>query len=547
MLQNVNLTRRDALAITAAAAATTPAAAALPPGIDPALVRRNDEAVASYLQTQNMAPNSRHFGGVPDSTELWGAGGASGLTATLAAAFVHPDSKHHRSPELLRRVQAAGKFLESCQSPDGNIDLLSTNFNSPPDTGFIVHNVATAASVARKQNAPEIEKALEPFLKKAGAGMTKGGIHTPNHRWVVSSALAQLHELWPNPAYTRRIDQWLAEGIDIDEDGQFTERSTVIYNTVCDAAFTRLAIKLKRPDLLDPVRRNLDAMLYYLHADGEVVTEISRRQDLNERGTMDRYWLPLRALAVLDKNGQFANLTRRVEPKAGSLASLLDMPEIAGAMPPDAPLPEDFRKVFPAVRLVRYRRGPTSASILLDGTSRFFSVRHGDVVIDAVRFATSFFGKGQFIPTEGRAAGEGFRLTQNLEAGYYQPLDPPEKLGTGDWRNARSKRKVTELCRLEQSADIQEIRGGFRLALKAHGTPNVPLTVEIGAREGSTIETKGPGESIIRRGRSMARITHGPGEHKYFNVRGAEAPLPGPKLYVTGYTPFERTVEIRFE
>ena len=65
-----------------------------------------------------------------------------------------------------------------------------------------------------------------------------------------------------------------------------------------------MAAKLKRPALLDPVRQNLRALMYLLHADGEVVTEISRRQDQYTRGGLAGYWFPLTYLAVADRDGQ---------------------------------------------------------------------------------------------------------------------------------------------------------------------------------------------------------------------------------------------------
>jgi hypothetical protein len=514
-------------------------------------VERNDAAVQSLLQAQITDQASPWRGSVPDQFGLHSAGSAGGVSETMAASFVHPRSRFHHDGVLLERVRLAAGFLERAQSPQGNIDLLTTNFNSPPDTGFVVHNVATAAAIARQHGAPEITATLRSFLVKAGEGMAAGGVHTPNHRWVISAALAQVNELFPDARFVRRIDEWLAEGIDIDRDGQYTERSTLTYNIVTDRAFVVMAAKLKRPALLDPVRQNLRALMYLLHADGEVVTEISRRQDQYTRGGLAGYWFPVTYLAVADRDGTFAAMAHQAADGV-RLSGLLEYPELSQPLPASQPLPSDYEKTFPDIGIARIRRGPLSATLALGGSSRFLSLRYGDTVVEGVRFATSFFGKGQFIPDTGAKQGGAYLFRQSLEAPYYQPL--ARTITPETWAPTRPERRQTEINRLEQAAEFTETSRGCRVRVKATGTAGVPLAVEIAFRDGGRLEGCTPvpgtpgsfvlerGSGIYRAGRNEIRFGPGGAPHRYVQLRGAESRLPGQSVYITGFTPFDQTI-----
>jgi hypothetical protein len=377
-------------------------------------------------------------------------------------------------------------------------------------------------------------------------------VHTPNHRWVICAALAQINELFPDARYVRRIDEWLAEGIDIDNDGQFTERSTLVYNIVTDRCLIVMAAKLRRSELLEPVRRNLRALQYLLHADGEVVSEISRRQDQFTRGTVTGYWFPLTYMAVTDKDGRLATLAARAASEGARLSTLLEYPELSQPLPSQLPLPEDFEQTFNELGIARIRRGPLSATLVLGGSSRFFTLHYGNAVMEGLRFATSFFGKAQFIPQTAAKRGGTYEFRQSLEAPYYQPF--AEKVTTGNWTESRTRRRQSEVCRLEQSADVTGVRNGFRVRLRADGTRGVPLAIELCFREGGQLNgcrpiPDAPGTFLLEQGRGTYRaggqeIRFGPGgaPHRYVQLRGAEPRLPGLSVYVTGFTPFDGTI-----
>ena len=528
------------------------------PAVPQESVRQHDESVARLLEVQTTDPAHPGRGGYPDEFGLHHPGSGAGCFQAFLAAWLCPQSRYHRDHALMPRLRLAAAFLDRCQLPSGNVDLLTTNFNSPPDTAFVTHGYGAAAHLARIHQHDEIYALAEPWLRRAGGAMAVGGVHTPNHRWVVCYALSQINELMPDPRFVRRIDQWLAEGIDIDPDGQYNERSTTVYNPITDQSLTIIAHKLNRPELLDPVRRNLDSMLLLLHPDGEVVTDISRRQDQYDRGTMDRYWFSLRYCALRFSDARYAAVLASIEPRAMSLPFLMEYPELLKPLPAPQPPAENWEHHFPSLQVMRYRRRSLSATLLLDGNSRFFSARRNGAVVQAVRFASAFFGKGQFIPREAARIEKGWRLSQSLEGPYYQPVEPPRRVSSEDYRLSVALRPRSEVCRITQSAAIREAANGFEIEMASEGTDRVPVAVEISLRPGGKLEgcepaPRHPDAWILPSGRAtytagQGRVTFGPGlaAHRWTLIRGAEPQLPGTSVYICGVTPFRHTLKVEF-
>jgi hypothetical protein len=178
-------------------------------------------------------------------------------------------------------------------------------------------------------------------------------------------------------------------------------------------------------------------------------------------------------------------MAREAATEGVSLPVLLEYPELLQPLPLSGALPHDFEQPFPEVGIVRIRRGTLSATVVLGGSSRLLTLRHGGAVMEGLRFATSFFGKAQFIPDVVEKAGRTYHLRQRLEAPYYQPL--PHTVTPRTWATTRPTRRQSEINHLEQSAEITEVAGGFRVRVRAHGTSGVPLAIEIGFREGGEL------------------------------------------------------------
>jgi hypothetical protein len=588
MMFRLKFTRRTALgkAATLAASAGAQALTAQETGIGDEgqraflrLLKSSDETVLSPGQGRGL--------------------GRGGNVAAMVAAYCSKESVHYRSERLIPSMEHASRAFVNAQNPDGTLD--AGNLASPPDTGFVVEGLAASLGVLRGMDEPRLQQTkdtLTKFLLAAGEALVTGGVHTPNHRWVVCCALARINALFPAAKYVNRIDDWLGEGIYQDGDGQFEERSTGIYSRVTDNALLTISRLLKRPALLEPVRRNLEMTLYYLHPDGEVETVASRRQDQNMSVSVANYYLQYRYLAIRDNNARFAAVTRLIQERsnlgfvegANPLIHFLDEPLLRKPLPEGGAVPSDYAKVFANSGVTRIRRGAISATIYggsdwplgvasgLAANPTFFTLRKGRAVLESVRMGGQFFSEGVF-RSDGLAVDVGqYTLHQRFDVPYYQPLPQNLRNPRGDYeltpaRDVRfwSKldfphRQMSNVQVLDQKVTVAENQGSFELHFDITGHSRVAYAVELAFRPGG--EFTGALEEVTRdnakayflkEGVGRYRvgddaIEFGPGqaEHQQINLSGPSYAAHGAALrargtcvYITGFTPFQKVVTIK--
>ena len=529
------------------------------------MVKINDTRVTGRMTSQIKDPNHLWYGGSPNQYDIPNAGSSCALIRDLSCAYVSPGSKYFQSAELIDSMTLASQYLLHIQYEDGTVDLHTTNFHSPPDTAFRVEPLAYSYQLLNRSDNPprKVLSNLRAFLVNAGRALSVGGIHTPNHRWVVCMALSHIHRLFPNQVYLDRVDQWLAEGIDIDEDGQYTERSTTVYSPEVDKCLITVARLLGKEALFEPVRKNLEMSLYYLRPNYQVSTEASGRQDRYQIGTAIRYYYPYRYMALKDQNSRFAHVTKVLENQdlngiSHSLMYVLEDNSLLQKLPQEQSLDTDYVKYFKGSSLVRIRRDNLDATILSDNTL-FFSFFKGSAALTGLRLASAFFGKGQFKADAMEIDANVYRLTQYLEGPYYQPLKAGETfLGSQeDFSNQRaSSREQSEVQKLHTTVTITENSGRFDININISGTDHVPVALELAFREGGKLEGVEPVEGVengfllpqgsVKYSHNGNTISVGPGraEHKWTQLRGALPKMNGPGVYLTGYTPVNWDMQV---
>jgi hypothetical protein len=364
---------------------------------------------------------------------------------TLVACAVHPDSVHFGSTEAARTADRLVAFLAGMQGENGLFD--GENLASPPDTAFTINDLCDTYALLSGSPEPlrPLAVALERIALAAAEPLRLGGVHTPNHRWELSAALARLNRHWPDERLVARVDEWLAEGIDIAPDGMYSERSPNYALHVSNPSLTTIGLALERSELLDAVCRNLEVIAATALPDGTVETVHSRRQDQRGTITLAPFLMQFRRFAIARGRGDFAAVVERIleEPPvfpADALAEILLEPTLAGPMPA-AEKPKPVRTVFHSAGLAVVRDGDFAVTVFggsdyaehrtirsgLATNPTFLRVFAGAAVLESIRLSRDFFGLGPFRSEELEELGERLVLREMSKAAYYGPL-PKERL-----------------------------------------------------------------------------------------------------------------------
>jgi len=509
-----------------------------------------------------------------------------GHTLALACAVYLADgSELAGNPDLLRRIEAAMRFQRKAQRSSGLIDLPSVDVNSPPDTAFVIQLLSPLCAVARRKaaagdtGARTVAEGLGGFIETAGRALIGTGFRTPNHRWVVCSALAQAVQLFPEIDGRAYVESILAETVDINADGEYSERSTGVYSAVVNRSLRHMADGLGKPQLLDHVRANLDFTAALINPDGSVVTAISRRQDHGMHVVPVSMADSFLDMAMRDNNGLWAEIADQLAASwisSGNghdglnlLLPLLAHPEHRTRKLARKPVADNVARLFPASRFWRVKRGEMTA-IAAAGNTAAFSLTHGDVGLQAVQLRGSFFAIGQFEAHEISPVPGGVQLVSLKErrnqAYWDLPLGRPvifENPHVGYYPLAdNGPERVRERWQMEDTdvvLDIREVAGGFDLRVSTQGGyDRIPFIVEYCFQAGGLLETAGlthrpdSGDRLLLRGgtalyhteRYGIELTAGGDAHRMFQLCAPAAECFS--LFSAHLTPLDEPIRIRY-
>lgn len=527
-----------------------------------------------------LDPNHPHYGRAIIENGLFEPGSALGHIFNMIALYNCPESEFFKSEQLLNYIRAICIGAKDGIHEDGTNDLVISNYHQAEFFG--APSICTAYRImAALPNKTEAEKEVTEMIydlaERTSYGLLASGFHTPNHRWVHTAALFHAYNTLrvKDERFLILAKKYLAEKIDIDENGEFSERSAGMYSAISDRALCDIAVQGNMPELFDHVKKNLLLVYRFIEKGNLIFTQNSRRKDKGEVGSdtlfdFDRYHDICLTAYSATHDITFLQilqsaLDKRTLPTRPYVAirPFMEFPELRtlevdfSKLPP---LEEDFHAFYPKSGIVRAKENGVVYS-LLSRNPNFFHITVGEISISA-RMCSSFFAKAQFLPDEIEQIGEKqYRMKFHTWADYKLPFDVPPEGSEDYWSMDFKSRPGISRCDYGYTVDFTFTEKGLKIHVVTDGTEKVPFKLEIAVtpgvyvRAGNAMTVGNAGNfmcasegDIELRNYAGDMITIKGAFAKHFFHKDMRGSIPSPSnkylLYFTDYSPVDRTLEI---
>lgn len=537
------------------------------------IIKSAEKRVDHFLNTQVRQEGTPFYGGLKGP--ILEVKPTIYVLADGVSVYLNRQSRYYRDQRLYMAMEAALVFIKSCQREDGSFDYPSCNFKSAPDTSFCFKRLIAAYRLlvlySKEEELVNLKQGFLFVLTKSLNALLTGGFHTPNHRWGIAAALMQGAGLMKkeDPAYSKKLldraNQYLLEGIDGNEEGEYAERSTGNYNAVVNNAMIAMYEETGDEAYLGYVERNLRMMQYYIDPDDTIFTQNSTRQDQGKADYPDKYFYQYLYMAAKTRDELFDRAAHKIirdNMERGDMApeclhiimlhDFMEQYEFKGYG-----FLESYHKHFKEAGVLRVKR-PGYGYSVLKGKSAFLFLKFGETLV-YVKIGESYCDLRNFLPESLEERDGTTVLTSVARGWYYLPFK--EKQDTEDWwKMDHKKREILNSSEIAMTVTIKEQQDGLEITVKAQGLDLAPLRVEICVPAGSILENehfylKAPrGEDMVLRS-GMLTLTNGDekllmgpgfGTHEFEgHYSGEELNTAGFTIYFNDYTPFERTFSIR--
>ncbi len=534
------------------------------------VVEDTNKRVKRALRIQVQEIGSQFYGGFRDDNRLVEAKYAIYQVVTMIGAYSNKDTDWYQEEKLEESIRKGLSYIACVQHDNGLFDYIDCNFYSAPDTAFMLKGMFPALhylkNIERTKEQEYFYTQLYKIGRNAAFGLLQGGFHTPNHRWAIASALYECADFFEAPELLEACAQYLNEGIDCNEDGEFAEKSAGTYNGVNDEAMIVMGDYSHEEVYYDYAIRNLRMMLTYIEPDGTVFTANSTRQDNGKRiFPTEYYWMYLRMGKEKDipeflsmANYIFELIEEYQLLSPDILLFFMVHPEFVNLEYEDSTKAKIFHKVYTDSGIARIGCGDYTYTVMKDkSTFLYFSNHSLDV---GLKIGGSLCEHRAFIPETLEETADGFTLTQVMKGWYYLPLK--EKPHTTDWwQMNHEKREKIWGPDIHIRVQVKEVSGGIDVHMKLTGIQTAPFRVEASVTGAHMVENQFFDAPAINGGYILAKegmitvsntsdcIKIGPGfgTHSYIAGKfGSEAQQKyGFTIYFTDYTEFEHCIQIR--